>query len=85
MVDTRVLRINKGPKVLPDVDALVEKFFVRREFKADPHGSNVFFAFWAQHFSHQFFRTELSKGSGFYGGKDGVSLGSFNRLLFELD
>ena len=62
-----------GKKELPDVDLLAEKFFQRRQFVPEPHGTNVFFAFYAQHFSHQFFRTDKAKGPGFTLGKDGVS------------
>jgi len=69
-----------GPKELPDVDDLIERFFVRREFKVNPHGTNVFFAFYAQHFSHQFFRTEREKGPGFYAGKDGVDVSNIYGL-----
>lgn len=62
-----------GHEKLPDLDVLAERFFKRTEFKPDPHGTNVLFAFYAQHFSHQFFRTDHKKGPGFYAGKDGVS------------
>lgn len=69
-----------GHKELPDVDYLAERFFKRRQFIAEPEGSsNVFFAFYAQHFSHQFFRKDQSKGPGFTMGKDGVS--PFNVFL----
>jgi len=62
-----------GHAALPDLDVLVERLFKRREFKADGHGTNLLFAFYAQHFSHQFFRTDRSRGPGFTSGKDGVS------------
>lgn len=63
-----------GRSELPDIDVLAERFFRRRQFIPEPHGTNVFFAFYAQHFSHQFFRTDKAKGSGFTMGKDGVDV-----------
>lgn len=69
-----------GPAKLPDVDYMIERFFKRREFKPEPHGTNVFFAFYAQHFTHQFFRTDLKNGPGFYLGKDGVDVSNIHGL-----
>ena len=72
----------EGHKELPDVDYLAERFFKRHQFIAEPEGrSNVFFAFYAQHFSHQFFRKDHSKGPGFTMGKDGVI--PFNGFLLR--
>ncbi|XP_056384025.1 prostaglandin G/H synthase 2 [Hyla sarda] len=55
----------KGNKELPSVKEVVEKFILRREFIPDPQGSNIMFAFFAQHFTHQFFKTDVKKGAAF--------------------
>uniref|UniRef100_UPI0037E79143 prostaglandin G/H synthase 1 n=1 Tax=Semicossyphus pulcher TaxID=241346 RepID=UPI0037E79143 len=47
----------KGKPVLPDIKVLAEKFFRRKKFRPDPQGTNLMFAFMAQHFTHQFFKT----------------------------
>ena len=53
-----------GGKQLPDVNELT-KLFVRKTFKPDPLRTSVLFAFFAQHFTHQFFKTDFKKGSDF--------------------
>uniref|UniRef100_A0A8D0G910 Prostaglandin G/H synthase 1 n=1 Tax=Sphenodon punctatus TaxID=8508 RepID=A0A8D0G910_SPHPU len=66
----------KGPMQLPDAQLLAERFLLRRKFERDPQGSNLMFAFFAQHFTHQFFKTSGKMGHGFtkaYG--HGVDLG----------
>ncbi|XP_008070969.1 prostaglandin G/H synthase 2 [Carlito syrichta] len=55
----------KGKKQLPDSKEIVEKFLLRREFIPDPQGTNVMFAFFAQHFTHQFFKTDHKQGPAF--------------------
>uniref|UniRef100_A0A9J8CRH6 Prostaglandin G/H synthase 1 n=1 Tax=Cyprinus carpio carpio TaxID=630221 RepID=A0A9J8CRH6_CYPCA len=55
----------KGKMKLPDPKLLVEKFMLRRNFRPDPQGTNLMFAFFAQHFTHQFFRTHNRVGLGF--------------------
>ncbi|XP_067294161.1 prostaglandin G/H synthase 1 [Pseudorasbora parva] len=55
----------KGKMKLPDPKLLVEKFMQRRKFRPDPQGTNLMFAFFAQHFTHQFFRTHNRVGLGF--------------------
>ncbi|XP_051962848.1 prostaglandin G/H synthase 1 [Xyrauchen texanus] len=55
----------KGKMKLPDPKRLVEKFMLRRNFRPDPQGSNLMFAFFAQHFTHQFFKTHNRLGLGF--------------------
>ncbi|KAJ7993997.1 hypothetical protein DPEC_G00261380 [Dallia pectoralis] len=55
----------KGKSVLPDPKLVVEKFLLRRQFRPDPQGTNLMFAFFAQHFTHQFFKTKNSMGLGF--------------------
>nr|XP_060630500.1 prostaglandin G/H synthase 2 [Anolis sagrei ordinatus] len=55
----------KGKKELPDSQIIVEKFLMRRKFIPDPQGTNVMFTFFAQHFTHQFFKTDHHKGPEF--------------------
>ncbi|XP_010187005.1 PREDICTED: prostaglandin G/H synthase 2 isoform X2 [Mesitornis unicolor] len=55
----------KGKKELPDSKLIVEKFLLRKKFIPDPQGTNVMFTFFAQHFTHQFFKTDHKKGPGF--------------------
>lgn len=55
----------KGKIKLPDPKLLVEKFMLRRNFRLDPQGTNLMFAFFAQHFTHQFFKTHNRVGLGF--------------------
>uniref|UniRef100_A0A7N8XD60 Prostaglandin G/H synthase 1 n=1 Tax=Mastacembelus armatus TaxID=205130 RepID=A0A7N8XD60_9TELE len=55
----------KGKPVLPDPKVLAERFFRRTKFRADPQGTNVMFAFMAQHFTHQFFKTNHEVQGGF--------------------
>lgn len=55
----------KGKKELPSVKTIVEKFLLRRQFIPDPQGSNIMFAFFAQHFTHQFFKTDVKRGAAF--------------------
>nr|AAH52900.1 Ptgs2 protein [Mus musculus] len=55
----------KGNKELPDSKEVLEKVLLRREFIPDPQGSNMMFAFFAQHFTHQFFKTDHKRGPGF--------------------
>ncbi|KAB0400950.1 hypothetical protein E2I00_015436, partial [Balaenoptera physalus] len=55
----------KGKKQLPDAELLSRRFLLRRKFIPDPQGSNLMFAFFAQHFTHQFFKTSGKMGPGF--------------------
>lgn len=54
-----------GKPELPDPKVIVEKFLVRRKFRPDPQGTNLMFGFFAQHFTHQFFKTHNRMGLGF--------------------
>lgn len=54
-----------GKKELPDSKLIVERFLLRKKFIPDPQGTNVMFTFFAQHFTHQFFKTDHKKGPGF--------------------
>ncbi|XP_041666271.1 phosducin-like protein [Cheilinus undulatus] len=55
----------KGKAGLPDPELLVERLLKRRTFRPDPQGTNLMFAFFAQHFTHQFFKTYNRMGLGF--------------------
>ncbi|PKU28263.1 prostaglandin g h synthase hypothetical protein [Limosa lapponica baueri] len=55
----------KGKRQLPDPQLLAERFLLRQKFEADPRGTNLMFAFFAQHFTHQFFKTSGKMGRGF--------------------
>ncbi|KAK5932108.1 hypothetical protein CgunFtcFv8_003840 [Champsocephalus gunnari] len=55
----------KGKPQLPDPKVLAEKFFKRKTFRPDPQGTNIMFAFMAQHFTHQFFKTNQEVQGGF--------------------
>lgn len=55
----------KGKAGLPDPELLVDRLLKRRTFRPDPQGSNLMFAFFAQHFTHQFFKTFNRMGLGF--------------------
>ncbi|XP_036608993.1 prostaglandin G/H synthase 1 [Trichosurus vulpecula] len=55
----------KGKKQLPDPQLLAQRFLMRNEFVPDPLGTNLMFAFFAQHFTHQFFKTSGKMGPGF--------------------
>ncbi|XP_076059748.1 prostaglandin G/H synthase 2-like [Oratosquilla oratoria] len=63
-----------GPKELPDVEILMEKVFLRREFIPEPHDTNLLFQYYAQHFTHQFFRTDFKRGPGITKGNGGVDV-----------
>lgn len=64
-----------GKKELPDVKVLVERFLLRRKFIPDPQHTSLMFAFFAQHFTHQFFKTDMKRGPAFTKAKNhGVSL-----------
>lgn len=63
-----------GKKVMPDVDRLVKKIFVRKTFLPEPMGTSALFSFFAQHFTHQFFKTDLTKGPEYQWGGHGVDV-----------
>ncbi|XP_075944423.1 prostaglandin G/H synthase 2 isoform X2 [Anarhichas minor] len=54
-----------GKKELPDAKLLAEKLLMRRQFIPDPQGTSLMFAFFAQHFTHQFFKSDMKKGPAF--------------------
>uniref|UniRef100_A0A8C2VME2 Prostaglandin-endoperoxide synthase 2 n=1 Tax=Chinchilla lanigera TaxID=34839 RepID=A0A8C2VME2_CHILA len=55
----------KGKKQLPDSNMVLEKVLLRRKFIPDPQGTNMMFTFFAQHFTHQFFKTDQKRGPAF--------------------
>ncbi|XP_061459709.1 prostaglandin G/H synthase 1 isoform X2 [Rhineura floridana] len=55
----------KGPSQLPDAQLVAEELLQRKTFQPDPQGTNLMFAFFAQHFTHQFFKTSGRMGHGF--------------------
>ncbi|CAJ0938602.1 unnamed protein product [Ranitomeya imitator] len=58
----------KGKLELPNPTLLVETFLKRQKFIPDPQNTNLMFAFFAQHFTHQFFKTFGRMGRGFIKG-----------------
>lgn len=54
-----------GKSVLPEPNVLAERFFKRKKFRPDPQGTNLMFSFMAQHFTHQFFKTNHEVQAGF--------------------
>lgn len=54
-----------GKKELPDAKVLAEKLLMRRQFIPDPQGTSLMFAFFAQHFTHQFFKSDMKRGPAF--------------------
>nr|XP_048288232.1 prostaglandin G/H synthase 1 isoform X1 [Myodes glareolus] len=55
----------KGKKQLPDVQLLAQRLLLRKKFIPAPQGTSILFAFFAQHFTHQFFKTSGKMGPGF--------------------
>uniref|UniRef100_A0A3P9HI80 Prostaglandin G/H synthase 2 n=1 Tax=Oryzias latipes TaxID=8090 RepID=A0A3P9HI80_ORYLA len=55
----------KGKKELPNAKELAEKLLMRRKFIPDPQGTSLMFAFFAQHFTHQFFKSDMKNGPAF--------------------
>lgn len=56
---------SSGKAGLPDPEVLVERLLKRRTFRPDPQRTSLMFAFFAQHFTHQFFKTFNRMGLGF--------------------
>lgn len=50
---------------LPNPKEVVEKVLLRKQFNPDPQKTSLMFAFFAQHFSHQFFKSDFKKGPAF--------------------
>ncbi|XP_072288922.1 prostaglandin G/H synthase 1 [Eucyclogobius newberryi] len=63
--DCPLLMGTKGKQTLPDPKVLAERFFKRKKFRPDPQGTNLMFAFMAQHFTHQFFKSNHEVKAGF--------------------
>lgn len=50
---------------LPNPKQVVEKVLLRKQFVPDPQRTSLMFAFFAQHFTHQFFKSDFKKGPAF--------------------
>ncbi|GFS20854.1 prostaglandin G/H synthase 2-like [Elysia marginata] len=66
----------KGKEKLPDVDLLLKTFFTREKFRPDPQGSSVLMTFFAQHFTHMFFKTAYKDNPGSTWSGHGVDMTS---------
>ncbi|CAK8696016.1 unnamed protein product [Clavelina lepadiformis] len=64
----------EGRKTLPDVDLLLQKFFRRHQFEPSPTRTSLLFPLFAQHFSHQFFKTDWQKELPHQWGQNSVDL-----------
>ena len=62
-----------GKKTLPSAEELAEKFLKRKEFITDHTNTSLLFMFFAQHFTHEFFKTEYHS-PGFTWGRHGVDV-----------
>jgi len=58
----KLLRITSGKKNLPDPQEIANKLLKRKKFIPCPQRTNVIFPFFAQHFTHQFFKTKFPEG-----------------------
>uniref|UniRef100_A0A3B3Z9E0 Prostaglandin G/H synthase 1 n=1 Tax=Periophthalmus magnuspinnatus TaxID=409849 RepID=A0A3B3Z9E0_9GOBI len=63
--DTVMRLVLTSKATLPDPKVLAVRFFRRKKFRPDPQGTNLMFAFMAQHFTHQFFKTNHDVKGGF--------------------
>nr|ALG96656.1 cyclooxygenase [Macellomenia sp. JCH-2014] len=61
-----------GRKFLPDSQDVVDRLFKRDKFKPDPIHHSVHLPYFAQHFTHQFFKTDFTKGPDFQTSRHGV-------------
>ncbi|BFZ06017.1 hypothetical protein BsWGS_09056 [Bradybaena similaris] len=66
----------KGKAKLPDIDKLIKTFFTRTKLRPEPMGSSLLMAYFAQHFTHMFFKTDFKKGPGFTWSGHGVDVTS---------
>ena len=62
-----------GKDKLPDTNEVMDKLFKRKKFIPDELGTSVLLAFMAQHFTHQFFKTNFTAGAGYTFGEQAVS------------
>ena len=63
----------QGKDKLPDTHEVIDKLFKRKKFIPDELGTSVLLSFMAQHFTHQFFKTNFSRGAGYTYGEQAVS------------
>ncbi|TRY56835.1 hypothetical protein DNTS_004105 [Danionella cerebrum] len=59
------LPLNCPTPDLPNAKQVVEKVLLRKQFIPDPQRSSLMFAFFAQHFTHQFFKSDFKNGPAF--------------------
>ena len=62
-----------GKKEPPSAEEIAEKFLKRWEFITDDTNTSLLFMFFAQHFTHEFFKTEYGN-PGFTWGRHGVDV-----------
>ena len=62
-----------GKKELPSAEELAEKFLKRKEFRTDHMNTSLLFVFFAQHFTHEFFKTVYGNPA-FTWGRHGVDV-----------
>lgn len=65
VISSLFISLHSGKLQLPNATLLVETFLKRETFIPDPQNTNLMFAFFAQHFTHQFFKTYGRMGRGF--------------------
>ena len=63
-----------GKKHPPTPEELAEKFLKRQEFIPDHMNTSPLFIYFAQHFTHQFFKTEYKKSPGLTWGRHGIDV-----------
>jgi prostaglandin-endoperoxide synthase 2 len=62
-----------GKKVLPSAEEVANKFLKRQKFRTDHTNTSWLFMFFAQHFTHQFFKT-VYHSPAFSWGNHGVDV-----------
>ena len=62
-----------GKKVPPSAEEIAEKILKRREFVTDHRNTSLLFVFFAQHFTHQFFKTDY-KSPALTWGRHGIDV-----------
>lgn len=72
-----------GKKIPPSPEVVAEKILKRQKFIPDGVNTSVLFGAFAQHFTHQFFRTSYNVGPGFTHGRHGVDVSNTYGLSVE--
>ncbi|XP_069694755.1 prostaglandin G/H synthase 2-like [Periplaneta americana] len=63
---------SNGPVHLPPAQDVFEQLLARTEFKICPFGTNLLFVAYAQHFIHQFIKTDFKSGIDFIWDEKGI-------------